>query len=83
MFEGFECTTQEEQDKFFKNFDFTLLKKNILSISNQELNLGSKLNIVVKFYQIFKLKGARAFQVLTTLEDVSKILDSKPSLHQN
>ena len=82
MFEGFEGTTQEEQDKFFNNFDFTLLKKNILSITNQELNLGSKLNIVVKFDQNCKLKGARAFQVLTTLEDVSKILDSKPSRHQ-
>lgn len=81
MFERFEGTA-EEQQKIFENFDFSVLKKDLLSITNQELNLGSKLNIVVKLDPSCKLKGARAFQVLTVLEDVTKILESKPTRHQ-
>ena len=81
MFENFNGSAEEQQNTF-DEFDFTLVKKNLLSITNQELNLGSKLNITVKFDPSCKLKGARAFQVLTSLEDVSKILESKPSRHQ-
>lgn len=81
MFESFDGSAEEQQN-VFNNFEFNLVKKNLLSITNQELNLGSKLNITVKFDSGCKLKGARAFQVLTTLEDVAKILESKPSRHQ-
>ena len=81
MFESF-AGSNEEQQRAFEEFEFMLVKKNLLSITNQELNLGSKLNLTVKFDPNCKLKGARAFQVLTTLEDVSKILESKPTRHQ-
>ena len=81
LFESFDGTA-EEQENLFEYFEFSVLKKDMLSITNQELNLGSKLNIIVKFDPSCKLKGARAFQVLTTLEDVAKILESKPTRHQ-
>jgi two-component system chemotaxis sensor kinase CheA len=82
QFESFEGSSEEEQEKFYSQFDFSMLKKNLTSITGQELNLGSKMSIVVKLDPSCKLKGARAFQVLTGLEDVAKILDSKPSRHQ-
>ena len=82
VFNSYDSVNQD-LESLFESFEFNLLIKNLTSISSQSgINLGSKLSIVVNFDQECKLKGARAFQVLTTLENVAKIIEANPSRQQ-
>ena len=65
-----------------KEFDFTALIADLESISVENLNIGSNYEIVVKFNPDCKLKSARGFQVLKSLESIAKIISSKPKLNE-
>ncbi len=63
----------------FEGFDFSPLMKELETLSLDSLNLGRTYRMVVHFDDRSTLKGARAFQVLTTLENIAKITEAKPS----
>lgn len=82
VFDGYDSKLQT-LDSIFGSFDFNLLNKNRISISGQSgINLGSKLSIIVEFDPSCKLKGARAFQVLNSLEQIAKIIEANPTREQ-
>ncbi|MFX0091955.1 MAG: chemotaxis protein CheA [Candidatus Hodarchaeota archaeon] len=84
----------DEVSKSQKGFDLSLLMKTVsdglevdLSILIGELQtlttgplkIGTKYRLIVSFDPECRLKGARAFQVLSALEAISKILFSNPT----
>lgn len=59
--------------------DVTGLVKDLRSLSGGVINLGTKYRLIVTIDPDCKLKGARAYQVLRALEDISKVIASKPT----
>lgn len=59
--------------------DFSTLVSELQTLTSVDLKIGKKYRLIVSFDPECRLKSARAFQVLTSLEQISKILYANPS----
>jgi two-component system chemotaxis sensor kinase CheA len=60
-------------------FDVSEISNKLHQVSDGKISTGSPYDIVVEFDKNCKLKSARAFQTLARLENLSKIISSKPT----
>lgn len=62
-----------------EEFGIPVLETDLKTLTTGMVNIGAKFRCLVAFDKGCKLIGARAFQVLRELENIAKILNSKPS----
>ena len=60
-------------------FNFSSLIQELESLTLGTLNLGAKYRIIVLIDPNATLRGARAYQVLRSLEDIAKVIESTPT----